>query len=630
MRCLRPLLPSARCISLREAQIFFPFVFIFGLIVCGYMRAEEQVAISHVPLAVQNGSAQLVGPYNPQQMLRLVFALKPPHLQEEEEFLNQLQDPNSPQFHQYLSEQEWDERFAPAPQDEQAVVDWAQSQGLRVTQRYSSRLLVDVEAPVATIERALNVNINAYQKDQKQYFSNDSDASIPGVLADIVQAVLGLNNIQVVRPTSAPKDFDNREFPVYSPGGTCTAGSHIQGNGNLASMEKASTTAGKVKPLSFDGAYEPPDIYSSYAYNVQPLISLGHCCNPLNNPNNSPREASIAISIQGDFQNSDIETFASIYGQAYNVQRYEVDGSASCCSDEGTLDTEWSTSIGNNFGPASSTAKVYYYMTPNFYLNTMLDGISCASQTNNARVLNMSWGGGEIASFGTAEINAFHSVFNQMVGQGWTIVAAAGDGGATADCETTSVSYPASDPDVVAVGGTNLSTSQGHFNFEHGWTGGGCPMVAPRTMGEVAVGAACYFAAPAYQASPACSNHKRSVPDISLNADWVNSPQVFYFEGDWYQNGGTSIAAPEMSGFIAQENAYLLYLKSIVGHTCGPSRYWRRARRWEISMRIFIARDTTIRRPIIRSTTSPAVAIATTSPSRGTCNISALPPAMTG
>ena len=100
MRCLRPFSSPRGRIALRKAQRLSSFVFILALIVCGYTRAEEQVALSRVPLAVQNGSAQLVGPYNPQQMLRLVIALKPPHIQEEEEFLSQLQDPNSPQFHQ--------------------------------------------------------------------------------------------------------------------------------------------------------------------------------------------------------------------------------------------------------------------------------------------------------------------------------------------------------------------------------------------------------------------------------------------------------------------------------------------------------------------------------------------------
>ena len=102
--------------------------------------AQQRTSIQQTPRAVQDGTAQLIGPYDSDQMLRLVFALKPPHLEEEEQFLNQLQDKDSPLFHKYLSEQEWNERFAPSAQDEQAVVAWAQSQGLTVTQRFPNRL----------------------------------------------------------------------------------------------------------------------------------------------------------------------------------------------------------------------------------------------------------------------------------------------------------------------------------------------------------------------------------------------------------------------------------------------------------------------------------------------------------
>ena len=108
-------------------------------------------------------------------MVRLVFALKPPRLEEEEQFLNQLQDKDSPLFHKYLSEKEWNERFAPAAEDEQTVVAWAQSQGMTITQRYPNRLLVDVEAPVGVIEKALDVAINRYQIGNASYYSNDRD-----------------------------------------------------------------------------------------------------------------------------------------------------------------------------------------------------------------------------------------------------------------------------------------------------------------------------------------------------------------------------------------------------------------------------------------------------------------------
>ncbi|MGA2690050.1 MAG: protease pro-enzyme activation domain-containing protein, partial [Candidatus Korobacteraceae bacterium] len=80
----------------------------------GSMAAQQKVSIPQVPLAVQNGSAHYLGHYEPQQMLRLAVALKPPHMDEEEQFLRELQDPVSPLFHKYLSAAEWNQRFAPS------------------------------------------------------------------------------------------------------------------------------------------------------------------------------------------------------------------------------------------------------------------------------------------------------------------------------------------------------------------------------------------------------------------------------------------------------------------------------------------------------------------------------------
>ena len=46
-------------------------------------------------------------------------------------------------------------------------------------------------------------------------------------------------------------------------------------------------------------------------------------------------------------------------------------------------------------------------------------------------------------------------------------------------------------------------------------------------------------------------------------------PQNIFLDGYLQGNGGTSVVAPEIAGFYAQENAYLLYVQSLVGNTCG-------------------------------------------------------------
>ncbi len=85
---------------------------------------------------------------------------------------------------------------------------------------------------------------------------------------------------------------------------------------------------------------------------------------------------------------------------------------------------------------------------------------------NVVNVVNISYGLNEDYLNGLGLVSAWHGKFNQMLGQGWTIMAAAGDNGAVAGCgDSIAVLYPESDPDVVSVGGTQLTlnTSDGSF-----------------------------------------------------------------------------------------------------------------------------------------------------------------------
>src|SRR5579872_5714990 len=78
---------------------------------------------SQTPQPVLAGTAKLSAHYDSTKMLRLAFALKPPHLEEEQQLIKDLHDKKSPQFHRFLTAEQWNARFAPSVQDEQAVVD---------------------------------------------------------------------------------------------------------------------------------------------------------------------------------------------------------------------------------------------------------------------------------------------------------------------------------------------------------------------------------------------------------------------------------------------------------------------------------------------------------------------------
>jgi hypothetical protein len=142
-------------------------------------QATSGSLLGHTPSEVLNGTATRVSHYNPDQRLRLVLAIRPPHMAEEEQFLAGLVTKGSPNFHQFLSAEEWNARFGPSVEDEQKIVDWAQSAGLTVTNRFANRLLVDVEAPAGVIEKVFGVTINNYQLNDEVDFSNDRDPVLP-------------------------------------------------------------------------------------------------------------------------------------------------------------------------------------------------------------------------------------------------------------------------------------------------------------------------------------------------------------------------------------------------------------------------------------------------------------------
>ncbi|HEV2423608.1 MAG TPA: Ig-like domain repeat protein [Terriglobia bacterium] len=585
----RPVLRAAGQAAKFSAVILLASFAIVRAIWAGQAGSEPTVS-QQTPHQVLDGTAQKTGHYNPNQMLRLALALKPPHLDEERQLIQQMYDKKSPQFHKFLTAKEWNNRFAPSAQDEQAVADWAGNQGLKITRRYSNHLLVDVEAPAGTIEKALNIEINNYQIGTTSFFSNDRDPLLPPYLASVIWSVQGLNSLEHEHPVSK-RGQKIAPAADYVAGPAVAAGpvSHADGDPSQipAGVRKGKKAAEqKGNPLITGGGYDPTDIYSSEAYDFNALYAQGHCCNPLANPGQSPAESSIAIATFDSVNLSDIAGFQAQYPYlAYYVQLYDIDGSPSFSDAEGTMDTEWSTAMSNSFGSYQDTAKVYVYQGANYLNNTITDVYNAMLNDGYARVFSTSWYCTELTTIGTNEdclggtMNARDAIFLSMVGQGWTLVAASGDAGATSGCgDADAVQFPSTDPNVIAAGGTTLSLSSGPlYNSEIGWTGG--PDGCWSNDGGSTGGFSAYWAAPSFQS--AFGFGSRAVPDIALNADWYNSPQTLYYGGTLYSDcqtqfncgGGTSIVAPEMAGFFAQENAYLLALGNVCGSggsACSP------------------------------------------------------------
>ena len=136
-----------------------------------------------------------------------------------------------------------------------------------------------------------------------------------------------------------------------------------------------------------------------------------------------------------------------------------------------------------------------------------------------------------------------------------TVLAATGDEGATSykynmqDLYTSrAVSWPATDPLVTAVGGTQLALRADGSRRSHdvAWANGGG-------------GTSIDFGRPAYQRGVrALTGSARGVPDISMDASCGSAVAIYtsFSGGQWNPICGTSLATPLFAGIVALADQY--------------------------------------------------------------------------
>jgi subtilase family serine protease len=162
----------------------------------------------------------------------------------------------------------------------------------------------------------------------------------------------------------------------------------------------------------------------------------------------------------------------------------------------------------------------------------------------HAAVISISASGGEHlrTRAGWAAMNA---VLQQAREQHVTVIASSGDTGAISDDgPPRQVSMPASDPLVLAVGGTTLDAARpsGTYHGEIAWndstnaSGGGYSGLFPR---------------PSYQDGLARADATRGVPDVAANANPATAMAIEYSDGNLRPAEGTSAATPLWAGVIA-------------------------------------------------------------------------------
>ncbi|HEX5322743.1 MAG TPA: protease pro-enzyme activation domain-containing protein [Capsulimonadaceae bacterium] len=455
------------------------------------------------------------------------------------QLLTRLYNPNDPLYGQYLSPQEFTDRFAPTPEQYAAVAAYAQAYGLQVA-THPNQLVLDIAGPAAAIEAAFSVHLNTFQSsDGQRFFAADNAPALPATIAGLVSSIQGLDGSVSLHP--------NVLIQSRPPSGLFTANARANSIGHGVS-----------------GGLTPADIKA--AYSSAPVAQDG-------------AGQRVALFELDDYTDNEVAQYEHQYfrldRRLAQISRVAVDGGPGGPSG-GQGELEVALDIDMNLALAPHAKNIYVYEAPNTAAG-IIDEYNQIAVDNKARVVSTSWGIWEDEFGGShAMQDVENEIFQEMAAQGQSVYAATGDYGAY-DPYTGNVSAqdPATQPWVCAVGGTHLSLkTNGTYDTESGWWNG--PTGSSYTYGYgTGGGVSSYWQIPGYQSSYSssyfdnigqylssqamadmASQQNRNVPDVSLAADPATGYDI-YTDADgygWISAGGTSAAVQVWGAFTVLVN----------------------------------------------------------------------------
>jgi len=93
--------------------------------------------------------------------------------------LEQQRDPTSPNYHRWLTPEEYADRFGLSRNDFQKAIDWLRSQGFSVDYKTRARNWIGFSGTVAQIQTAFQVEIHLYVADGETHYANSQDPRSP-------------------------------------------------------------------------------------------------------------------------------------------------------------------------------------------------------------------------------------------------------------------------------------------------------------------------------------------------------------------------------------------------------------------------------------------------------------------
>jgi len=461
-------------------------------------QAQSQPLMTrHVREAVLSGQAQFLGRLPATQSLRADVVLALRNEPELDSFLEELYDPSSPSYRQFLTVKEFTESFGPSQEDYDAVIAWAQADGLKVVDGSRDEMDVQLQGSVAAIEEAFHVIMGVYQHptENRTFYAPDGEPTVD--LPFQLWHITGLDNYSIPRPLLAHKNAEVQSNIKGSCPGNSYCGSDMR---KAYYGGKTLTGAGQTVGLMEYYGYDIAD-FNTYFKNVKQTNKV-----PVTGI--STDKTSLSCSPANE--------------------------SAGLCDTEQILDMVQAVSM------APGLKNLYVFNNNSGSDTTILAKMSTHSPLSGQ--LSSSW------TWSPADPKTDDPYFKKFAAQGQSYFQAAGDNGAYNS--GSSFVFPADDPYVISVGGTDLHTvsAGGAWLSETAWVDGG---------GGYFTGDA--FPIPSWQKLTGVitttnkgSKTLRNSPDVAAEANFD-----FYVCSNgscgtgW---GGTSFAAPMWAGYMALVN----------------------------------------------------------------------------
>ena len=491
----------------------------------------------------------------------LTFRLSPAQQADLNQLLREQQDRSSPNYHKWLTPEQYASRFGMTPGDLAKVSSWLQSQGLVIDGISRNRNEISFSGSVGQIEYALKTELHDYAIGGEKHFANATDVSLPAAFSGEVLGVRGLHDF-------APQSRVHIASPRFTSN---LSGNHFLIPGDFAKIYNL--------PSNLDGT-------------GQTIAVIGQT---LLNPSNSTSDlAAFRTAVNA----ASPVTLPTITSSNFQPILVPGTGTAMACAGDETeadLDLEWSEGVAPKIVLKYVYAGVGTGGTCSNRNNNVFDALQYAIAHNVAPVISISYGNCE-ANLSRSFVLTMQQWAQQANSQGQTISGPAGDTGA-ADCDSGSsatqgyaVDVPASIPEVTGVGGSEFtgdaSTCPGTPPVCTGntatpdppyWSGSTSLNSGPTALGALGSvfqenawndtqqsltenpphlsasggGASIIFGKPSWQAGTGVpADGKRDVPDIALNASASHDPYLICSQDFFAGTSATSCA----NGFRATDS----------------------------------------------------------------------------